>query len=123
MCIHNERDLRKILAREPHLSAVIQRSGSGRFLAAWLTNPRSQRAVAYTIRALTEWHPRANAVIDLDDVNRKRQKLGIPVLDLFGLPVYEGYVERSSEETVIGKRLKNTLARISRESRQGAVAA
>lgn len=97
MCFHSEQeitrwhsDLSDVLKKQ--YGYIIMRYTSpeermGKFAEAFPVDVRKSQDIANTIRDLRTWHPNGKRVIDLSDINTRRDALGLPFLDANGLPL------------------------------------
>lgn len=88
MCIHNETQLHRVLATytETAISAVVLRTRSGLFEAAWIADATDAKSIANSLMQLNDWHPMFRPIVDMSLINAARAKLELAPLDQAGLP-------------------------------------
>ncbi len=78
MCFHREDQAAKWRREQPEkLVAMVKLMRKGRLFAAWPTpDATNVKETGMVIRALKHWHPEADLVVDLTEVNALAKKLG-----------------------------------------------
>lgn len=83
MCFHSKEEMeayerrmaRRYAKLQNPIGFVIMRDSQGKFQESYFTNVLEPQTIANTIRNLRAWHP-GEQVVDLDQVNKKREALG-----------------------------------------------